>query len=332
MSSATPARRRATKAVIPAAGLATRFLPATKAVPKELFPVVDRPVLEYIVGEAASAGIRDVLLITGKGKTSMVDHFDRRPDAEARLVAKGDFTRLAAVRRPEELADIFTVRQHEPLGLGHAIGCAEQHVGGQPFAVLLADEFTDEGDPLLSRMIDLQAETGGIVLALMEVPRGEVNRYGVASIEQTGNSDIVEVTGLVEKPSVDEAPSNLIVVGRYVLPPSIFDAIRKTGPGAGGEIQLTDAMFHLLEVGTPVHGIVFSGHRHDTGQPLGYLQALVRIACRRDDIGPDLSTWLKHFVNTELATGPDPATGPDLATGPEAAGTTRSIPTGQKDS
>ncbi|WP_018347905.1 UTP--glucose-1-phosphate uridylyltransferase [Longispora albida] len=294
------AHPRAVKAVVPAAGLATRFLPATKAVPKELFPVVDKPVLEYIVGEAASAGLKDVLLITGKGKTSMVDHFDRRPDAEARLEAKGDLVRLAAVRRSEELADIYACRQHEPLGLGHAVGCAESHVGNQPFAVLLADEFTDEGDPLLSQMLDLQAQTGGIVLAFIEVPWEEVSRYGVASVEPTGTEDVVRVTGLVEKPARDEAPSNLIVVGRYVLPPTIFEAIRKTEPGAGGEIQLTDAMVRLMNEGTPVHGIIFRRIRHDTGQPLGYLQALVRLASQREDIGPELRAWLKEFVESEL--------------------------------
>ncbi|MEV6526989.1 UTP--glucose-1-phosphate uridylyltransferase [Longispora sp. NPDC051575] len=299
--SAPVAHRRAVKAVIPAAGMATRFLPATKAVPKELFPVVDRPVLEYIVGEAASAGIRDVLLVTGKGKTAMVDHFDRRADAEERLLAKGDLVRLAAVRRPEELADIYTCRQPEPLGLGHAVGCAESHVGDQPFAVLLADEFTDEGDPLLSDMIELQAEKGGIVLAFIEVPWEEVSRYGVASVEPTDTPDVVKVTGLVEKPSREDAPSNLIVVGRYVLPSTIFEAIRKTEPGAGGEIQLTDAMVRLLDEGTPVHGIVFRRIRHDTGQPVGYLQALVRLACQREDIGPELRGWLKNFVNTELS-------------------------------
>jgi UTP--glucose-1-phosphate uridylyltransferase len=300
-SSGPSVAQRAIKAVIPAAGLATRFLPATKAVPKELFPIIDRPVLEYIVGEAAAAGIHDVLLITSKGKTSMVDHFDRRPDAEARLTAKGDLERVAAVRRPEELANIYTCRQSEPLGLGHAIGCAESHVGDQPFAVLLADEFTDEGDPLLSQMIDMQAELGGIVLALLEVPWEEVSRYGVASVEPTDTPDIVRVTGLREKPAREDAPSNLIVFGRYVLPPTIFDAIHKTRPGTGGEIQLTDAMIRLLEKGTPIHGVIFRRMRYDTGQPLGYLQTLIRLACQRDDIGLEVRTWLREFVKTELA-------------------------------
>jgi UTP--glucose-1-phosphate uridylyltransferase len=291
--------RRAVKAVIPAAGLATRFLPATKAVPKELLPVVDRPVLQYIVEEAAAAGITDVLLVTGRGKTSMVDHFDRRPDVEARLEEKGDTERLAAVRRTSELADIYTCRQGEPLGLGHAVGTAASHVGDNPFAVLLGDEFVDEDDPLLPGMLDLQAQTGGIVLALLEVEESETSRYGIASVQPSAfGEDIVEVTGLVEKPSPEEAPSNLAVLGRYILPPSIFDAIRDTKPGSGGEIQLTDAMAALLEQGTPVHGVVYRGHRYDTGMPLGYLQAVVQLAVKRPDLGAEFREWLRDFVGS----------------------------------
>src|SRR5690242_10839204 len=202
------ARSRAVKAVIPAAGLATRFLPATKAVPKELLPVVDRPVLQYIVEEAAAAGIGDVLLITGRGKTSMVDHFDRQPYLESRLEAKGDLERLAAVRRPSELAEIYTCRQGEPLGLGHAVSYAESHVGQESFAVLLGDEFVDTEQPLLPAMLALQAETGGIVLAFLEVDWAETSRYGVVSVspahelkaaigDQPGLGDVFAVTGMV---------------------------------------------------------------------------------------------------------------------------------------
>jgi UTP--glucose-1-phosphate uridylyltransferase len=296
--------RRAVKAVIPAAGLATRFLPATKAVPKELLPVVDRPVLEYIVEEGANAGITDILLITGRGKTSMVDHFDRRPDLEARLIEKGDEERLAAVIRPTELAEIYTCRQQEPLGLGHAVGVGESHVGNESFAVLLGDEFVDNDDPLLPAMLDLQAQTGGIVLAFIEVPPEEVRRYGIASVEPADVSvpglahDVVKVTGLVEKPTLDEAPSNLAVVGRYVLPPTIFNAIKRIKPGSGGEIQLTDAMALLLEEGTPVHGVIYRGIRYDTGMPLGYLQAVVQLASRRPDVGPGFTEWLRSFVGS----------------------------------
>jgi UTP--glucose-1-phosphate uridylyltransferase len=303
MPDTTP-RQRAVKAVIPAAGLATRFLPATKAVPKELLPVVDRPVLQYIVEEAAAAGIGDVLLITGRGKTSMVDHFDRRPDLEARLAEKGDTERLAAIVRPSELAEIYTCRQGEPLGLGHAISYAESHVGKESFAVLLGDEFTDEAEPLLPAMLDLQAQTGGIVLAFIEVEPDQVNRYGIASVAASDLSvdagEVMRVTGLVEKPSPEEAPSNLAVVGRYVLPPTLFDAIRRIGPGSGGEIQLTDAMALLLAEGTPVHGIVYRGTRYDTGMPLGYLQAVVQLATKRSDLGPAFSQWLIDFVAKDL--------------------------------
>lgn len=291
--------KRPVKAVIPAAGLATRFLPATKAVPKELLPVVDRPVLQYIVEEAAAAGITDVLLITGRGKTSMVDHFDRRPDIEARLEEKGDLETLAEVRRTSELADIYTCRQGEPLGLGHAVGVAASHIGDNSFAVLLGDEFVDEEQPLLPSMLDLQARTGGIVLAFVEVQPAETARYGIASVRPSDyGDDIVEVTGLVEKPAPEDAPSNLAVLGRYILPSTIFEAINNTKPGRGGEIQLTDAMAQLLADGTPVHGIIYRGHRYDTGAPLGYLQAVVELAVKRPDLGEEFRAWLTEFVRS----------------------------------
>jgi UTP--glucose-1-phosphate uridylyltransferase len=295
--------RRTVKAVIPAAGLATRFLPATKAVPKELLPVVDRPVLQYIVEEAAAAGIGDVLLVTGRGKESMVDHFDRQPYLEARLEEKGDTKRLAAVLRTSELAEIYTCRQAEPLGLGDAVSYAESHVGDASFAVLLGDEFVDESEPLLPAMLDLQARTGGIVLAFLQVPDEEVSRYGIASVEaaEPGLDDlgeVVRVTGLVEKPSPEDSPSNLAVVGRYVLPHTVFEAIRRTKPGSGGEIQLTDAMGLMLAEGTPAHGIVYRGIRYDTGMPLGYLQAVVQLAAGRDDLGAEFREWLSEFVTS----------------------------------
>jgi UTP--glucose-1-phosphate uridylyltransferase len=304
-------RTRAVKAVIPAAGLATRFLPATKAVPKELLPVVDRPVLQYIVEEAAAAGIGDILLVTGRGKTSMVDHFDRQPYLESRLEAKGDMDRLAAVVRPSELAEIYTCRQAEPLGLGHAVSYGESHIGAESFVVMLGDEFLDEDQPLLPAMLDLQAQTGGIVLAFIEVDWSETSRYGVASVSpapelravidgQPGVGEVYRVTGLVEKPPADKAPSNLAVVGRYVLPHEIFDAIRRIKPGAGGEIQLTDAMALLLAEGVPVHGIVYRGQRYDTGLPLGYLQAVVQIASRRPDLGAAFTSWLSDYVKNGL--------------------------------
>ncbi|WP_018218461.1 UTP--glucose-1-phosphate uridylyltransferase [Salinispora vitiensis] len=298
---------RAVKAVIPAAGLATRFLPATKAVPKELLPVVDRPVLQYIVEEATQAGITDVLLITGRGKTSMVDHFDRRPDLEERLAKKPEL--LAAVKRTEDLAAIYTCRQPDQLGLGHAVGYAESHVGDQPFAVLLGDEFVKPTEPLLPAMLELQARTGGIVLAFFEVEPDQTSRYGIASVapaeaEFADIGDVVRVTGMVEKPKPEEAPSNLAVLGRYVLPGRIFDAIRRTDPGSGGEIQLTDAMELLRTEGVPVHAIIHRGTRYDTGMPLGYLQTVVQIAAERDDLGAEFRKWLADFVNADSSGGP----------------------------
>jgi UTP--glucose-1-phosphate uridylyltransferase len=300
-------RRPTRKAVIPAAGLGTRFLPATKAVPKELLPVVDKPALEYIVEESAAAGLDDVLLVTGRGKSAMVDHFDRRPDLEKSLEAKGDMVKLDAVRRSSELAAINTCRQGEPKGLGHAVLCAASHVGNEPFAVMLGDDLIDERDPILPKMLEVQAEHGGIVLALIEVPREHIKRYGIVAVEHTGQTgegylgDIVKVNAMVEKPDPDDAPSNLAIIGRYVLPPEIFDAIRETKPGAGGEIQLTDAMAALLADGTPVHGVVFKGRRYDTGDRGDYLKAVVQLAVAREDLGPAFREWLVDYVRTELA-------------------------------
>ncbi|MCH7232881.1 UTP--glucose-1-phosphate uridylyltransferase [Glycomyces sp. L485] len=289
--------RRATKAVIPAAGNATRFLPVTKAVPKELLPIVDKPVLQYILEEASAAGADDIVLVTARGKDSIVDYFDVRPDLEEALAAKGKTDAIEAIKAPERIAEINAIRQGRALGLGHAVGRAAAHVGDEPFAVLLGDEFCHLDDKLLPRMIDLQAETGGIVLALMEVPPEDVSRWGVASVNPTDTADVVEVTGLVEKPAVEDAPSNLILIGRYVLPGAIFPVLDATEPGRGGEIQLTDAMDTMRANGTPVHGVVFRGRRYDTGQPTEYLQTLVKLASERDDL-PGFNAWLREFSAT----------------------------------
>src|SRR5690242_20019361 len=215
-------QRRPTKAVIPAAGLGTRFLPATKAVPKELLPVVDIPALEYVVAEAARVGLTDVLVITARGKEALADHFDRAPELEAALEKKGDTERLEAVRRSSELADVHFVRQGAPLGLGHAVLCAAAFVGDEPFAVMLGDDLIDRRDPLLATMLGVQAEHGGSVVALLEVPPEQIKLYGAATVQPTGTVDVVRVTDLVEKPAPDEAPSNLAVIGRYVLSPAVF--------------------------------------------------------------------------------------------------------------
>jgi UTP--glucose-1-phosphate uridylyltransferase len=289
-----------TKAVIPAAGLGTRFLPATKATPKEMLPVVDKPAIQYVVEEAVAAGLTDVLLITGRNKRALEDHFDRAYELEEALTAKGDLQRLAAVRESAELATVHYVRQGDPLGLGHAVLCAAQHVGHEPFAVLLGDDLIDPRDPLLSTMTAVRAAHGGSVLALMEVPPEQIHLYGCAAVEPTGEEDLVRVTDLIEKPAQSEAPSSLAVIGRYVLDASIFDAIRATPPGRGGEIQLTDALRRLAlapaEEGGGVHGVIFRGRRYDTGDRLDYLKAVVRLALERDDLGPPLRAWLVEHL------------------------------------
>jgi UTP--glucose-1-phosphate uridylyltransferase len=289
-------QRSPTKAVIPAAGLGTRFLPATKAVPKELLPVVDIPALEYVVAEAARVGLTDVLIVTARGKEAIADHFDRAPELEGALEKKGDADRLAAVRRSSDLATMHFVRQGNPRGLGHAILCADAFVGDEPFGVLLGDDLVDERDELLRPMLDVQAEHGGCVVALMEVPRHSVSLYGCAAAEPTNRDGLVRVTDLVEKPAPEDAPSNLAIIGRYVLAPSIFDTLRETPPGRGGEIQITDALQRQARAGEPMHGVVFRGRRYDTGDRADYLKAVVRLACERPDLGPEFRRWLEDFL------------------------------------
>ncbi|WP_328970034.1 UTP--glucose-1-phosphate uridylyltransferase GalU [Streptomyces sp. NBC_00239] len=292
-----------TKAVIPAAGLGTRFLPATKATPKEMLPVVDKPAIQYVVEEAVSAGLTDVLMITGRNKRPLEDHFDRNYELESALAAKGDDDRLKRVQESSDLATMHYVRQGDPRGLGHAVLCAAPHVGREPFAVLLGDDLIDPRDPLLSRMVEIQAETGGSVVALMEVDPAQVHLYGCAAVAPTDEDGVVRVTGLVEKPDPSEAPSNYAVIGRYVLNPAVFDILRETEPGRGGEIQLTDALQKLAEdesVGGPVHGVVFTGRRYDTGDRGDYLRAIVRLACEREDLGPEFRTWLRSYVTEEM--------------------------------
>ncbi|HYH23727.1 MAG TPA: UTP--glucose-1-phosphate uridylyltransferase GalU [Blastococcus sp.] len=291
ISSTRPAR----KAVIPVAGMGTRFLPATKAVPKELLPVVDRPALQYIVEEAARAGLPEVLMVTGRNKAAIEDFFDRTPELEAALEKKGDAGRLQAVHESTQVAQVHFVRQGEARGLGHAVLQAAAFVGDEPFAVLLGDDLIDARDHLLEQMLAVQAEHGGSVIALLDVGRENIDKYGAVAVEPGGDS-VVRITGLVEKPPVDEAPSSLAIIGRYVLAPEIFGVLRETAPGRGGEIQLTDALATLVERGEPVHGVVFTGRRYDTGDKLDYLKAVVRLAAERDDLGPALRTWLREFV------------------------------------
>ncbi|WP_240138578.1 UTP--glucose-1-phosphate uridylyltransferase GalU [Streptomyces sp. MUM 178J] len=290
------------KAVIPAAGLGTRFLPATKATPKEMLPVVDKPAIQYVVEEAVAAGLSDVLMVTGRNKRPLEDHFDRNYELEEALARKGDADRLAKVQESSDLATMHYVRQGDPRGLGHAVLCAAPHVGDQPFAVLLGDDLIDPRDPLLKRMAEIQAQEGGSVIALMEVDPAQIHMYGCAAVAPTGDSDVVRVTGLVEKPDPSEAPSNLAIIGRYVLDPAVFEVLRKTEPGRGNEIQLTDALQKLAEdesLGGPVHGVVFKGRRYDTGDRGDYLRAIVRLAAEREDLGPDFKKWLRDYVEEE---------------------------------
>lgn len=292
----TPTPRAARKAVIPVAGMGTRFLPATKAVPKELLPVVDRPALQYIVEEAARAGLAEVLMVTGRNKAAIEDFFDRTPELETALEKKGDAGRLAAVQESTDIAQVHFVRQGEARGLGHAVLQAAAFVGDEPFAVLLGDDLIDARDHLLEQMLAVQAEHGGSVIALLDVGRENIDKYGAVAIEEDTQQGVVTITGLVEKPPVDEAPSSLAIIGRYVLAPEVFAVLRETAPGRGGEIQLTDALATLVERGHPLHGVVFDGRRYDTGDKLDYLKAVIRLASEREDLGPALRSWLTEFV------------------------------------
>lgn len=291
------------KAVVPAAGLGTRFLPATKATPKEMLPIVDKPAIQYVVEEAVDAGLNDVLMVTGRSKRSIEDHFDRAYELEEALRAKGDDERLGAVRESSELAIMHYVRQGEPRGLGHAVHCARQHVGNEPFAILLGDDMIDARDQLLKRMIEVRGQYGGSVVALMEVEPDQVSAYGCAAIEATDEDDVVRISDLVEKPAVEEAPSNWIIIGRYVCDPAVFDVLEKTPPGRGGEIQLTDALRTLADMtpgqGGGVYGVKFRGRRYDTGNKLEYLRTVVQFAAERPDLAPEFMPWLREFVRKQ---------------------------------
>ncbi|SKC51309.1 UTP--glucose-1-phosphate uridylyltransferase GalU [Plantibacter cousiniae] len=290
---------RVTKAVIPAAGLGTRFLPATKALPKEMLPVVDKPAIQYVVEEAVSAGLADVLMIIGRNKNALANHFDRVTELELNLAKKGDTQRLEKVNESSELADIHFLRQGDPKGLGHAVLRAKRHVGHEPFAVLLGDDLIDARDVLLERMLDEQDNRNATIIALMEVDPDSIHMYGAAAVEATDDPDVVRVTGLVEKPAKEDAPSNLAIIGRYVLKPEVFEILERTEPGKGGEIQLTDALQEMaadVEGTGGVYGVIFRGRRYDTGDRLDYIKAIVQLAVDREDLGPELRPWLKGFA------------------------------------
>lgn len=302
------------KAVIPAAGRGTRFLPASKAIPKEMIPVVDRPAIQYVVEEAAAAGLTEVGMVTSDGKDAMLAHFAPVPDLEAALESKGDDARLAEVRRASDLARVTPIVQDEPKGLGHAIACAEEFAAGEPFAVLLGDDFNDERDPVLDVMCAIHERTGASVVLLLEVPQEMVSMYGsvdpvavpVADLpgEDDGrippDAEVHLLKRLKEKPPPGEEYSNLAIIGRYVLTPAVFDVLRETPPGRGGEIQITDAINTLAQLpaeqGGGVYGLVFRGRRYDTGDKLEYLKAVVQLAADRPDLGPAFTAWLREYV------------------------------------
>jgi UTP--glucose-1-phosphate uridylyltransferase len=296
-----PTSAAVTKAVIPAAGLGTRFLPATKAMPKEMLPVVDTPTIQYVVEEAVAAGLGDILLITGRGKGAIEDHFDSAHELEEALEAKGDTAGLELIRKSNELAAVHYIRQGAPKGLGHAVLCAAEHVGDEPFAVLLGDDFIHPSDPLLRRLLEIRERYGGSVVTLMEVGRDQISLYGAAAIEPTGEDDVVRVTDMVEKPAPDDAPSNQVIIGRYVCDPAIFGVLRETPPGRGGEIQITDALKTLAQTppadGGGVHGVLFRGRRFDTGNRVDYLRTIVQFACERPDVAAEFVPWLRKYLD-----------------------------------
>lgn len=291
--------RSVRKALIPAAGRGTRFLPFTKTLPKELAPIVTTPALEYVVAEAAQNGITDVLVIANDDKRAVADYFRPNSELEAALEKKDDQVSLELVRRAQSLATIHEVDQDDPKGLGHAVAQGEPFADGEGVAVLLPDDLIDDRDPLLGTMLDVYAEHGGVVIGLIDVPRAEISKYGSVRLTEGSDpdADVVGIVELVEKPPAETAPSTLAIIGRYVLPPEIFDALRETEPGAKGEIQLTDAMQRLAHSDVPVHGVVFRGRRYDTGNGLDYMKSVVQLAERHPEIGQEFTAWLREYVS-----------------------------------
>ncbi len=285
---------RVRKAVFPAAGWGTRFLPATKAQPKEMLPLVDKPVIQYAVEEAVAAGIEQVIIVTSSQKRAIEDHFDISYELEHLLEQKGDIDMLRRIRHIGDLATITYVRQKEQLGLGHAVLVAKELVGHEPFAVILSDDVVIGEQPCVGQLIEAYERTHASVVAVMEVPPDETERYGVIDVEtgaDTGDPRLYKLRGLVEKPDTGHAPSNLAVIGRYVLTPKIFDKLEQTQRGAGGEIQLTDAIQSLMAE-QDVYGYAFDGVRYDAGTTMGWLKASVELALQRPDVGPEFRSYL----------------------------------------
>jgi UTP--glucose-1-phosphate uridylyltransferase len=284
---------RVKKAVIPAAGLGTRFLPATKSQPKEMLPIVDKPTIQYVVEQAVGAGLQDLLIITGRGKRTIEDHFDRSFELEMRLEQSGKHDELKQVREVTEMATIHYIRQKDPKGLGAAVAMAEDHVAGEPFAVLLGDDIMLSGN-VVSDMLAVYDRYGRSVICGMEVPKPEIHLYGAIEPEFV-EDNLARVASIVEKPDAEDAPSNLAAMGRYIFTPEIFDALRETPPDASGEVQLTDAI-NLLAQQQTVYAYLFEGIRYDIGKKLDYLRAVVEIAIDREDLGPDFRAFLADLV------------------------------------
>ncbi|WP_031498024.1 UTP--glucose-1-phosphate uridylyltransferase GalU [Bryobacter aggregatus] len=284
------------KAVFPAAGLGTRFLPATKASPKEMLPLVDKPIIQYGVEEALHSGIQNMIIVTGRGKSAIEDHFDVSFELEHTLEMKGKKDMLAAVRSISDMIDVSYVRQKEALGLGHAVLRSRELVGNEPFCVVLADDVIDSEVPCIRQLLDVYEFYGASVVALMEVPKELISAYGVVDAEPVPHNGsqnrLYRIRNLVEKPKPEDAPSNLAIIGRYILTPEIFDSIEAVGPGAIGEIQLTDGLRHLLR-SRPIYGYRFEGTRHDAGDKLGFLKATVEFALQRKDLGEPFREYLK---------------------------------------
>jgi UTP--glucose-1-phosphate uridylyltransferase len=288
------------KAIIPAAGLGTRFLPATKAQPKEMLPIVDKPTIQYIIEEAVASGIEDIIIVTGRGKRAIEDHFDKSYELEETLAKKGKYDVLEEVQGISKLANIHYIRQKEPLGLGHAISCASRFIGDEPFAVLLGDDIVHSPEkPCLKQLVDVYERYNSSVIGVQEVPEQDVSKYGVISINPNGIEDgVYHINDLVEKPQREEAPSNYAIMGRYVLRPEIFEILENQKPGAGGEIQLTDAIKTLNQMQMVV-GYEFEGERHDVGDKFGFVRATVEFALERGDLKPQVLEYLKNILSTE---------------------------------
>ncbi|WP_265416677.1 UTP--glucose-1-phosphate uridylyltransferase GalU [Alkalihalobacillus deserti] len=285
------------KAIIPAAGLGTRFLPATKAQPKEMLPIVDKPTIQYIVEEAIQSGIEDIIIVSGRGKRAIEDHFDKSYELEETLAKKEKFAMLEEMQAISNMAKIHYIRQKEPRGLGHAIHCASRFIGNEPFAVLLGDDIVkSDGEPCLKQLINVYNENNCSVVGVQRVPDEDVSKYGIIapSSDATG-TDIIEVSSLVEKPALDQAPSNFAIMGRYVLTPEIFEVLENQEPGAGGEIQLTDAIKSLNEL-QRVLAFNFSGKRYDVGDKLGFVKATIDFALQREDLSADVQAYLQGLV------------------------------------